>query len=282
MPASSKRAKRVEKRNQYRKQTGQIKKAHKGAKRQAKFDTKNEPIEQQQQLSRKRFNPKDLCDFQPKTENQQHFVNLFDTGTDLLVAAGASGSGKSFLALRLGLEEVLDDSTAYDKVILIRSAVQTRDVGFLSGGLDDEKSQAFEIPYHGLCRDILPAFNEGYSHLKKLNYLEFKLTSFLRGETFHNAVVIVDEFQSMNYHELKTATERVGEHSRLILCGDTRQDDLTSKGKKSDKSGFDHYMKVLSNMEESKVGIVEFMPEDVVRSGLARDFIIADFNTGDE
>lgn len=277
MPASSKRARRIKARDTHYKQTGVMKKA-----KRTKFDTKNESEDVVREIgNRKKLHLQDLCNLQPKNQRQEEFLRLFYEGTDLLVASGSAGVGKSFLALYCALSEVLREDTPYDKIILIRSAVQTRDIGALPGEAsgEDSKASPFEEIYHGICQDLLPKFNDGYKHLKSLGYLEFHLTSFLRGATFDRAIVIVDEGAACNYHELSTATSRIGLNSRLIVCGDTKQDDLESKGKKSDKSGFGHYLNVVEKMPASMTGIVKFTVEDIVRSSLVKAFLIADSET---
>lgn len=282
MPASSSRERRKNKRQQFFKQTGVQRKAKRNTQSKPKFDTRNESEGVVQELgNRKRFHVQDLCDLTPKTVKQEEFLRMFYDGTELLVASGSAGTGKTFLSLYCALSEVLREDTPYDKVILIRSAVQTRDIGFLPGEATGANSKAapFEQIYHGVCQDLLPKFKEGYNHLKSLGYLEFHLTSFLRGATFDRAIIVVDESAALNYHELSTITSRVGLHSRLILCGDTKQDDLASKGKKSDESGFARYLNVISKMPSSMTGVVEFGVEDVVRSGLVKEFLIADYNT---
>lgn len=279
MPASSSRERKKKIRNRDFNHSGVVRKAKRNTQSKPRFDTRNEAPTVQGELSRKKFHPQDLASLQPKNVRQEEFLCLFYDGVELIVSAGSSGVGKTHLALHSALSEVLREDTPYDKVVLVRSAVQTRDIGHLPGGLGEDKSQVYEMPYHGLCRNILPAFKEGYTHLKSLGYVEFHLTSFLRGETFDRSIILVEEFQSMSYHELKTVVERAGLYSRIILCGDTRQDDLAAKGKKSDQSGYGHFMNVISKMKPSMVGVVEFQPEDVVRSGLAREFIIADYNT---
>ena len=246
------------------------------SKKKQKFDLGNESAVVQHEFgNRKRFHPHDLINLKPLNIKQEEFLRLFYEGTDLLVASGSSGVGKSFLAMYCALSEVFRSDTPYEKVILARSAVQTRDIGFLSGNLE-EKASVMENPYRTICKDLIPKYKEGYTHLKSLGYLEFHLTSFLRGETFDNAIVLVDEAAAMNYHELSTITTRVGQDSRLIVCGDIKQDDLASKGKRSDVSGFAQYLNTVERMPASMVGIVNYTVEDIVRSGLVKEFLIAD------
>lgn len=269
MAASSKRALRVKRREQFQNETRKAKSAK-------RFDTSGESNVIQCELgNRKKFHEHDLIDLKPLTTNQETFLRLFYEGVDLLVASGSAGSGKSFLALYCALSEVFREDTPYDKVVLVRSSVQVRDIGYLSGDLE-AKASALESPYFTICRSLMPKYKEGYNHLKALGYLEFHLTSFLRGDTFDRSIVIVDEAASMNYHELSTITTRVGEYSKLIVCGDLKQDDLASKGKKSDVSGYKQYLDTISRMPNGMVGVVNYTVEDIVRSGLVKQFLIAD------
>lgn len=272
MAASSKRASRVKRREQIAKETGLEKKAK-------KFDTSKESNVIQCELgNRKKFHEHDLCTLQPKSVRQEKFLRLFYDNIPLLVASGSAGTGKSFLALYCALSEVFREDTPQEKIILVRSAVQTRDIGYLPGEAtgSDSKSAPFEQIYHPMCHTLMPKYKDAYNHLKTLGYLEFHLTSFLRGATFDRAIVVVDEAACMNYHELKTITERLGHNSRLIVCGDVTQDDLHSKGKKNDQSGMGEYLDVVERMPSGMVGVVEYTVDDIVRSGLVKQFLIAD------
>ncbi|AHX01199.1 hypothetical protein M316_0134 [Nitrincola phage 1M3-16] len=247
-------------------------------KKSKKFDTEGEtPTVQQELGNRKRFHSKDVIDISPMNDRQREFIRLFHEGHELLVAAGSGGTGKSFLAMYCALSEVVRSDSVYDKIILVRSSVQTRDLGFIGG--NEEKFSFFESPYHPLCHSLMPQYKNAYEYLKALGYLEFHLTSFIRGNTFDNCIIIFDEFQSANYHEISSVITRCGENSRIILCGDSKQDDLLSKGRKNDQSGFGKLMNVVDKMPPSMVGVVQFGLEDIVRSGLVREFLIADHYT---
>lgn len=272
MPASSKRAKRVEKRNQYRKQTGQIKKAHKGAKRQAKFDTKNEPDNVVRDLgNRKKLHTNDLCSLQPKTLNQERFLTHYYDGIPIIQALGKPGVGKSMLSLYCAFSQVLDPATPFQRVIVIRSAVQSREQGHLPGDLES-KSQPYEAAYQGLAKEIFPKFNDPYLHLKTLGYLEFHSTSFLRSVTFDDSVIICSEAQNFDFEELYTCISRAGSNSRIIIEGDTGQADLQ---RKREKSGLPDLERVLAKMPASMSAKIEYTSDDIVRSDLVKQFIIA-------
>ncbi len=246
------------------------------AKKKPKFDTRNESSAVVREIgNRKRFHPKDLCNLQPYPGNQEHFFDLYRAGKPIISMVGPAGTGKSFLALYAALGDVFDDSTEYDKVIIIRSAVETRKQGFIPGD-QDEKNAPYETPYIGAASKMIPAYNDAYAHLKSLGYLEFHTTGYLRGDTFDRSIILVDEIQNMDYDELATVITRCGEHSRIMLMGDHKQCDL---GRFRQESGFDKLQRVFRNMDESMIGMVVFELEDIVRSGLVREFLIADYKT---
>lgn len=208
----------------------------------------------------------DLIDIEPKTLNQEVAINAWDDG-DHLVLAGTAGTGKTFLALGLALEQVLDEETDYEKVIIVRSIVSTRDPGHLPGN-KDEKESVFQATYFGLCAEL---FNDpvAFRKLISANTLQFESTSFIRGLTWNNAIIIVDEMQNLNFHELDTVITRVGNNSRIIFSGDYKQTDFKFK---DEKDGFFKFVHILEHM--NNFTIVQFGWEDIVRSGLVRDYIM--------
>lgn len=245
-------------------------------KKKMKFDTRNETDAVVHELgNRKRFHPKDLCNLTPYPGNQEHFFDLYYSGKPIISMTGPAGTGKSFLSLYAALSEVLDESTEYDKVVVIRSAVETRKAGFLPG-TQEEKNAPYEKPYANIIKNILPSFNDGYEHLKSLRYLEFHTTAHLRGNTFDRSIILVDEIQNMDYEELSTVITRCGVYSRIVLMGDLKQCDLY---RFKQESGFDKLQRVFRKMDETTIGIVRFEIGDIVRSGLVRDFLIADYHT---
>ena len=242
-----------------------------------KLDTKNESMEAQREIgNKKKFNTHDLHAFQPKTANQRKFVELYQAGKPVLYASGVAGSGKTAVAFYMALTDVLDESTSYEKIVMIRSAVETRKMGFLPGSLD-EKAQAYESPYRAFTEQFVK-YKSGYDHLKALGYYEFLTTSYLRGATFDNCVVICEEFQNLDYSELHTVMTRVGINSRIIFTGDSKQDDLK---RQREKSGFEKFKKVLDAMPEGMVGFVEYGLDDIVRSDIVRAFLEADHKFGE-
>lgn len=179
------------------------------------------------------------------------------------------------LAIYCALSEAFSKETVYDKVVVIRSSVQARDIGFLPGGVDDPdgKNAVYEAPYKALCDELMVFKSNNYDNLKAKHMLEFHNTSFLRGLTFDDSIIIVDEFQSMNYHELSTIITRMGINSRIIFCGDFKQSDLHKKG---DISGFHEFMKVVEKMPSELVDVVTYTPEDIIRSGICKEFLLAE------
>lgn len=219
---------------------------------------------------RKRFNLKDLTQIQPKTENQAKALAAMFGDFDMVHMSGSPGSGKSMLAMYAALYQVLDPATPYENVMIIRSAVATRDIGFLPGSLE-EKAAVLETPYEGIAKDLMPRFNSPYSHLKSLGYVDFCTTSYIRGTTFHDTILIVDEYQNNNAHELYTILTRLGENSKVFLAGDHKQNDL-----RKEKSGFSYLEKLATLLPYESCASIQFGVDDVVRSGFAKAVTIAD------
>lgn len=219
--------------------------------------------QQEQQTQRSHF---ELRHVSPLTPNQQHTFDAFNKGMNLLLH-GFAGTGKSYISLYLALNEVLSGHSVYDKVIIVRSVVPSRDIGFLPGNVK-EKIRVYEEPYKEIC-DELFGRGDGYDLLKMRGIVQFTTTSFLRGITFNNAIVIVDELQNLVFAELDTVMTRMGDNSKVIFCGDFRQTDLS---KESEKSGLISFINITKRM--NRFSYIEFEKQDIVRSGLVRDYII--------
>lgn len=200
------------------------------------------------------------------TDTQEEVFHAYGSGLNI-AAIGTAGTGKSFVSMYLALSDILEGE--FDRIIIIRSAVQTRDQGFMPGTLA-EKEQYFEGPYMDICADLFER-KDAYKVLKQKGHIEFMTSSFVRGKTFDNAVIIVDECQSMTYHELDTIMTRVGENSRIIFCGDTKQNDLVKS--KYDVSGLAEFLKVVDSMRSMTT--ITFVPDDIVRSGIVKEYILA-------
>jgi phosphate starvation-inducible protein PhoH len=209
---------------------------------------------------------------QPMTESQQDVFNAFEEGYNL-VLCGSAGTGKTYISLYLALSELIKrDKAAKDspkKIIIIRSTVSSRDVGFLPGTLK-EKMAVYEDPYRGVFAELFGR-GDAFEILKAKGIVEFCSTSFLRGTTINDAFIILDEFQNAGVGELETVITRVGKNSKIFFCGDWAQNDLIRS--KWDVSGLPYFMKIIEKMQE--FDIIEFGIEDIVRSGIVKSFIIA-------
>jgi predicted ribonuclease YlaK len=225
------------------------------------------------QMKRKKpINADMLRDIEPLTENQQKLFESYSEGKNL-IAYGAAGTGKTFITLYNALCDVLDPSTPYEKIYIVRSLVSTREIGFLPGDHED-KSTLYQIPYKNMVKYMfeLPSaadFEMLYGNLKAQETISFWSTSFIRGTTFDRAIIIVDEFQNLNFHELDSIMTRVGENTKIMFCGDATQTDLI---KQNERNGIVDFMRVLRLM--SSIDIIEFGVEDIVRSGLVKEFIL--------
>ena len=231
------------------------------------------------QMKRKKpINSDFLRDIEPLTDNQKVLFDAYDAGKNV-VAYGAAGTGKTFITLYNALCDVLDSSTPYEKIYLVRSLVATREIGFLPGDHED-KSSLYQIPYKNMVKYMfeMPTdsdFEMLYGNLKTQGTISFWSTSFIRGTTLDNAIVIVDEFQNLNYHELDSIITRVGENTKIMFCGDATQSDLT---KQNERNGIADFMKILRVMPS--VDLVEFGVDDIVRSGLCKEYLLAKLELG--
>ena len=208
-----------------------------------------------------------IKNIQPITENQKKVFDYFDEGQHL-VLSGSAGTGKTFVAMFLALRELIKTSNpCYNKIIIIRSAVPSRDIGFVPGTLE-EKSKIYQDPYKQIVNELSGRGDSWYFLLHK-EIIEFQTTSFLRGLTFSDCIIIFDEFQASTFHEASTVLTRIGENCRFILCGDINQNDLSIK---KEKTGFDDIMNILNRIDS--VSVVNFNHNDIVRSGFCKEFII--------
>ena len=207
-----------------------------------------------------------LTSLEPITDNQGVVFEFFKKEYHM-VLSGSAGSGKTFLSMFLALEQVLDKDTPYDKLIIVRSVVPTRDIGFLPG-TKEEKEDVYTQPYVSIAHELFED-KGAYEKLVTQGALQFLTTSYIRGTTLRNAVVLVDEMQNLNFHELDSVITRVGENCRFIMCGDYYQSDFE---KKNDKDGIVKFLNILDNMKRFKH--VEFTWKDIVRSDLVREYIV--------
>lgn len=205
----------------------------------------------------------------PVTATQGELFDAYNEGQNI-AAIGSAGTGKTYASTYLALKDVLENQS-YEKVLFVRSAVQSRDQGFMPGSLKDKEAY-FETPFVDIVNDLFGS-PQAYASLKQRGKVAFCSTSFIRGLTFDNTVIIVDEAQNANAQELHTIATRVGNNSRIIFCGDTRQDDLERTKNRVDNSGLSEFMRVLDRMQS--VTTVKFTAQDIVRSGFVKEFILA-------
>ena len=209
----------------------------------------------------------DLKTINPLTDNQRKFFELYNNSHAMLLH-GVAGTGKSYIALYKALEEALDKSSSYNKVVIVSSAVPSRDIGHLPGD-EKEKTEVYQQPYIEICEDLFGRY-DAFQRLLEQKSINFMITSFVRGITLDNSIIIVDECQNMTDMELNSIITRVGEKSKIIFCGDFRQTDLY---KKTDLSGLKKFMVIADMMPSFKT--IEFEIEDIVRSNLVKEYILA-------
>ena len=220
------------------------------------------------QMKRKKpINADLLRDIEPLTDNQKVLFDSYDKDQNI-VAYGAAGTGKTFITLYNALTDVLDQTTPYEKIYIVRSLVATREIGFLPGDHED-KSSLYQIPYKNMVKYMFQMPSEAdfemlYANLKTQDTISFWSTSFIRGTTLDKAIIIVDEFQNLNFHELDSIITRVGEDSKIMFCGDATQTDLV---KTNERNGIIDFMTILRNMPS--MDIIEFGVDDIVRSQAA-------------
>jgi predicted ribonuclease YlaK len=211
----------------------------------------------------------DMETFQALTENQQKFFDIYRSGAECMLLHGVAGTGKTFIALYKALEEVLDKSNPYQQVVLVRSAVPSRDIGHLPGD-EKEKTEVYTAPYIDICSRLFYNRPDAFQRLQEQKQINFLITSFVRGITLDDSIVIVDECQNMSDMELNSIMTRVGDGSKIIFCGDFRQTDLYKRG---DMSGLNKFMAIADMMPSFRT--VEFEIDDIVRSSIVREYILA-------
>jgi predicted ribonuclease YlaK len=220
----------------------------------------------------KEINHNNLTTIKGITDSQKVVFNTWKKDKNQFLF-GSAGTGKTFISLYLALNDVFDLKKPFDKVVLVRSLIPTREIGFLPGD-EEDKAALYQVPYQNMVQFMFEqpneqAFNSLYDRLKGQGSLYFLSTSFLRGLTFDNAIIIVDECQNMNFHELDTIITRVGQDSKIVFCGDFDQTDLV---KQNERNGLHDFLRILEEMEEFNV--TEFTLGDIVRSGFVRSYLI--------
>ena len=230
------------------------------------------------QMKRKPINSGYLTQIKPLTPSQEKVFDAFNKQKNLFMY-GAAGTGKTFIGMYLALQQILDERSAYDKLYIVRSLVPTREIGFLPGDHDD-KAELYQIPYQNMVRYMFKmpddaSFSMLYANLKAQETISFWSTSFLRGTTLDNAIVLVDEMQNLNFHELDSIITRLGVNTKIIFAGDAAQTDLV---KTNERNGILDFMKIIQGMDEFEM--VEFGIQDIVRSGLVKSYLINKLNLG--
>ena len=213
-----------------------------------------------------------LNQIKPVTESQKVVFETYKNGMNQFLF-GCAGTGKTFISLYLALQDVLKNETPYDKVIVVRSLIPTREIGFLPGD-EEDKAALYQVPYSNMMQFMFEqpneqAFSMLYDRIKAQGSFYFLSTSFLRGLTFDNSIIIVDECQNLNFHELDTIITRVGQDSKIFFCGDFGQSDLT---RMNEKNGLMDFLQILQEMKE--FNCTEFDIGDIVRSGFVRSYLI--------
>ena len=213
-----------------------------------------------------------LSNIKPVTDSQKLVFESWKKGLNQFLF-GCAGTGKTFVSLYLALQDVLRNETPYDKVIVVRSLIPTREIGFLPGD-EEDKAALYQVPYSNMMQFMFEqpneqAFSMLYDRLKSQGSFYFLSTSFLRGLTFDNSIIIVDECQNLNFHELDTIITRVGQDSKIFFCGDFGQSDLT---RLNEKNGLMNFLQILQEMNE--FNCTEFDIGDIVRSGFVRSYLI--------
>jgi phosphate starvation-inducible protein PhoH len=220
----------------------------------------NQKVNNQEKLN---FNLKTI---EPLTQNQKLSFEAYHSGKNLMLH-GIAGTGKSFVSLYLGLNQILSESSPYKKLVIVRSVVPTRDMGFLPGN-SKEKAKVYEAPYYAICTELFGR-SDSYEYLKSKNLVEFISTSFIRGITLNDCIIVVDEIANMTLHELDSVITRVGKNCRIIFCGDFRQSDFT---REHEKNGLVDFMSIIRRLKSFT--FIDFNEHDIVRSAMVKDYII--------
>lgn len=219
-------------------------------------------------IHKKKWHILDMVKVQPRND-AQHAVFRAAEEDKNIIASGTAGTGKTFLAMYLGLRAMLTDGSPYTKIRIVRSAVSTRDIGHMPGTME-EKISDFEAPYRDICKELFDRWST-YDDMKDAHKIEFNVTSNIRGRTWNNQVVILEECENLNFHEIDSVLTRIGKNCKVIVAGDVKQTDLLKSNR--DKEGMNRLLKIAASMDS--FAIVNFTKEDIVRSAFVREWIEA-------
>jgi phosphate starvation-inducible PhoH-like protein len=211
-----------------------------------------------------------LKNVKPLTGKQGDTFTAFDEGKNLMLH-GIAGTGKSFLGMYLGLRDILSGISNQHKLVIVRSVVEVRKMGFLPGN-QKEKAAVYEAPYSAIATELFGR-GDAYDVLTRKGIIEFISTSFIRGVTLNDSIVLVDEAQNCNGHELDSVITRVGKNCRIIFSGDFRQSDFTTD---QERNGLKDFMRIINAMKSFE--FIEFEKEDIVRSALVKEYIVSKDN----
>ena len=236
----------------------------------------NSDVRKVKEKSTLKMRIEDLITVDAITETQGHFFSEYNKDAKAMLLHGCAGTGKTYIALYKALEEVLQRGNPYKKVVIIRSAVPSREIGHLPGD-ETEKTAVYMQPYIDMCSDLFPKKQQSFQRLMEQKYVEWMITSFVRGITLDNSIIIVDECQNMNDMEINSIITRVGHSSKILFCGDFRQTDLYKRG---DLSGLQKFMVIAENMPSFRT--FEFDTDDIVRSDLVKEYLMARMSYEDQ
>ena len=236
----------------------------------------NSDVRKVKEKSTLKMRIEDLITVDAITETQGHFFSEYNKDAKAMLLHGCAGTGKTYIALYKALEEVLQRGNPYKKVVIIRSAVPSREIGHLPGD-ETEKTAVYMQPYIDMCSDLFPKKQQSFQRLMEQKYVEWMITSFVRGITLDNSIIIVDECQNMNDMEINSIITRVGHSSKILFCGDFRQTDLYKRG---DLSGLQKFMVIAENMPSFRT--LEFDTDDIVRSDLVKEYLMARMSYEDQ
>ena len=237
--------------------------------RKQKRNLQQTKVQENQNSLRLNFKLKHI---EPLTQNQKLTFEQYDQGKNLLLH-GIAGTGKSFLSVYLSLKTILAENSRYKKLVIVRSVVPTRDMGFLPGN-NKEKAKVYEAPYQAIFSELFER-GDAYEYLKTKNLVDFISTSFIRGITINDSIIVVDEIANMTLHELDSVITRVGKNCKIIFCGDFRQSDFT---KEHERNGLTDFMRIIERMKSFE--FIEFNENDIVRSAMVKEYIISKHRLG--